>query len=208
MVRPNKTIKLILTYLEFYNSQVQKVFRNYGINHYSTPTKTKWKASLAERVIRTLKSRLQKYFVKNKTHKWIDVISQVVKDYNATPHSTHKMAPQDVTHENRDEVYKRLYPDMLLRTVCRLQIGDKVRKIIDKNQFEKGYTVNWSEQIFRITNVKQFNGVCWYTLSDLEGEKQTGYFRCNFNLVQFNLGIWYYYQLNLVARENVDKSSS
>ena len=106
--------------LEFYNTEVQKVFKNYGINHYSTPTRTKWKASMAERVIRTLKSRLQKYFVKSKTHKWIDVLPQVVNDYNATPHSAHGIPPQDVTHTNRDFVYKKLYPDISVRTVCRL----------------------------------------------------------------------------------------
>merc|ERR1712131_459976 len=53
--------------LEFYNKDVRKIFDSYGINHYSTPTKTKWKASVAERVIRTIKSRLFKYFKKFKT---------------------------------------------------------------------------------------------------------------------------------------------
>ena len=33
---------------EFFNSSVRQVFQNYGINHYKTPTKTKWKASMAE----------------------------------------------------------------------------------------------------------------------------------------------------------------
>ena len=140
---------------------------------------------MAERVIRTLKSRLQKYFIKNNTHKWIDVLSQIVKDYNATPHSSHGLAPQDVTHENRDDVYKRLYPDLLLRTVCRLKIGDKVRKIIEKDLFEKGYTANWSEQIFVITNLKQVHGVCWYELSDLSGEKLEGKLCATLIVVQF-----------------------
>ena len=87
---------------------------NYGINHYSIPTKTKWKASHAERVIRTLKSRLQKYFVTNKTSKWLDIIRKIVQDYNATPHSSHGLPPQDVDHANRDEVYKKLYPSIQL----------------------------------------------------------------------------------------------
>ena len=43
--------------LEFFNSSVQDVFHNYGINHYRTPTSTKWKASVVERAIRTIKSR-------------------------------------------------------------------------------------------------------------------------------------------------------
>ena len=41
---------------EFFNSLVAKVFQNYGINHYKTPSKTKWKASMAERAIQTIKS--------------------------------------------------------------------------------------------------------------------------------------------------------
>ena len=196
--------------LEFYNTEVQKIFKNYGINHYSIPTRTKWKASMAERVIRTLKSRLQKYFVKFKTHKWIDVLPQIVNDYNATPHSSHGIAPQDVTHTNRESVYKRLYPDISVRTVCRLKIGDKVRKIIDKDLFEKGYKASWSEEIYTITKVKQRNGVCWYYLSDLNQQKLRGK-KLNL-LAQVQIiqsanfqGIWYYYQLNLVSRENVDQ---
>ena len=177
--------------LEFYNSQVHKVFLNYGINHYSIKTKSKWKASMVERVIRTLKTRLQRYFTKNKTKKWIDVIDQFVSNYNATPHSAHGLPPQDVTHENQENVYKRLYPDQSLKTDCRLKIGDKVRKIIDKSLFEKGYTTNWSEEIYKIKEIRQSHGVCWYYLVSLDNKPVDG--------------IWYYYQLNLVS-SNVDKS--
>ena len=147
---------------------------NYGINHYSIPTKTKWKASQAERVIRTLKSRLQKYFVTNKTKKWVDIIQKIAADYNKTPHSSHGLPPLDVDHTNRDEVYKKLYPSIKLQTVCRLKVGDKVRKIIEKDIFEKGYKANWSEEIYTITKVKQADGVCWYYLEDLEGQQLKG----------------------------------
>ena len=171
--------------LEFYNSQVQKVFLNYGINHYSISTRSKWKASMVERVIRTLKTRLQRYFTKNNTKKWIDVLEQFVSNYNATPHSAHGLPPQGVSHENQKDVYKRLYPNQTLRTDCRLKIGDKVRKIIDKDLFEKGYTSNWSDEIYKIKEIRQSNGVCWYYLVSLDDK-----------LVE---GIWYYYQLNLVS---------
>ena len=171
--------------LEFYNSQVEKVFLNYGINHYSISTKSKWKASMVERVIRTLKTRLQRYFIKNNTKKWKDVLEQFVSNYNATPHSAHGLPPQDVSHENQKDVYKRLYPNQTLRTDCRLKIGDKVRKIIDKDLFEKGYTANWSDEIYIIKEIRQSNGVCWYYLVSLD-EKPVD-------------GIWYYYQLNLVS---------
>ena len=171
--------------LEFYNSQVRKVFLNYGINHYSIATKSKWKASMVERVIRTLKTRLQRYFTKNNTKKWIDVLDQFVANYNATPHSAHGLPPQDVSHKSHKDVYKRLYPDISLKTDCRLKEGDKVRKIIDKDLFEKGYTANWSEEIYKIKEIRQSNGVCWYYLSSLDDRPVDG--------------IWYYYQLNLVS---------
>ena len=170
---------------EFYNEEVQKLFDSYGINHYSTPTKTKWKASVAERVIRTVKSRLFKYFKAKKTTNWVDVLPQLTKNYNSTPHKSHGFPPEDVSSENRDIVFKKLYPQNTLTIICKLKIGDKVRKIKDKTLFEKGYTENWSEEIYIISATRQSNSVCWYKLENLAGEEQEG--------------IWYYYQLNLVA---------
>ena len=72
-------------------------------------------------------------------------------------------------------VYKKLYPDIQLKTVCKLKIGDKVRKIIEKDIFEKGYSANRTEEIYIITNSKQLNGVCWYYLEDLSGNKVKGF---------------------------------
>ena len=145
---------LILIHLtnfsEFFNEKTQNVFRNYGINHYKIPTKTKWKASLVERVNRTIKTRLQKYFYNHKTKKWIDVYEDVVNNYNNTPHSAIGIAPNQVSEKNRDAVYKRLYPDNLLRTVCKLKQGDKVRYLLEKEIYEKGYTKKWTEEIFQI----------------------------------------------------------
>ena len=177
--------------LEFFNSEVRKLFINYGINHYKIPTKTSWKASMVERVNRTLKSRIQKYFYKNKTKNWIDIIDKVVSNYNNTPHSVIGMAPNQVSESNQKDVYKRLFPNLGLRTVCKLQKGDRVRKIINKDIYEKGYTKNWSEELYIIVKIKQANGVCYYYLTDLAGEEVPG--------------IFYYYQLNFVAR-NADSS--
>ena len=173
---------------EFFNQKVNNVFMTYGINHYSTPTKTKMKASLAERAIRTLKSRLQKlYSVRNK-NRWIDVIDQIVTNYNNTPHRSIGMAPIKVTDANRKRVYKRLYPDQSITVVCKLKTGDKVRKIIEKDIFEKGYTQNWSTEVFVIESVRQSNAVCYYKIKTLSNKVLPG--------------IYYYYQLNLVARND------
>ena len=175
---------------EFFNTSVNKIFDNYGIHHYKTVTKTSWKASQAERAIKTIKTRLEKYFALNKTKKWINVLEQFVNNYNETPHSSHGLAPINVNDENRDHVYKTMYPKKDLTVVCRLKKGDKVRKIREKKLWEKGYTANWSEEIFVISSVRQSNTVCYYKLSHIDGEEISG--------------IYYYYQLNLVS-SNVDK---
>ncbi len=172
--------------LEFYNSKVQAVFTKYGINHYSTKTKTPWKASMAERVIRTLKSRLQKYFYKTKSKKWVDFLPDLIKNYNSTPHRTIGMAPDQVTVNNSDAIYKKQFKTVDFKVAPRLEIGDKVRILEDKTLFEKGYTRNWSEKIYKVTRVIQKSGIVWYKVADLEGNVEPG--------------IKYYWQLNLVSK--------
>ena len=177
--------------LEFYNSKVQAVLLRYGINHYSMKTKTPWKTPMAERVIRTIKTRLERYFHEKKTKKWIDVLQDFVKNYNRTPHRSIGMAPIKVTFQNSKEVYKRMFGDVDLRVVPRLSKGSKVRILLEKTLFEKGYKQNWSEKIYIITKVLQKAGIVWYKLSELDGTPLQG--------------IKYYYQLNLVAK-NADES--
>ena len=172
--------------LEFYNSTVQKVFAKYGITHYHTKSKTKWKAAMAERVIRTLKSRLEKYFYQNKTKKWIDFLPQLIKNYNSTPHRTIGMAPDQVTNQNSQEIYKKMFGDATLKVIPRLHKGDKVRILVDKSLFDKGYKQNWTEKIYKIKSVKQRFGVVWYKIEDLDKKEIPG--------------IRYYWQLNLVSK--------
>jgi len=171
---------------EFFNSTVAKVFDSYGINHYKTPTITKWKASIAERAIRTIKEKLEKYFHITGKRKWIDAIDQIVSNYNNTPHSSHGYPPNEVVNRPRGEIYKTLYPNKSLKIQCRLKKGDLVRIIREKGRLEKGYTPKWSEEIYKISNIRQSNAVCWYKVQSIDGVALKG--------------VWYYYQLNFVSR--------
>ena len=54
-------------------------------------------------------------------------------------------------------------------------VGDHVRISKYKNIFAKGYTPNWSEEVFVIKKVK--NTVPWtYVINDLNGEEIIGTF--------------------------------
>ena len=173
---------------EFFNSKFFNVMVSYNINHFKTPTETLWKTSVAERANRTIKTKIHRWMQHTKRQDWISVYQRIVENYNKTPHSSIKMAPLDVTAENRKEVFKRLYPNSMIRIECRLKIGDKVRKLRKKENYEKGYTPNWSEEIYTISSVRQKSAVCWYKLADSTGKELEG--------------ILYYYQLNLVARDD------
>ena len=59
--------------------------------------------------------------------------------------------------------------------VPKFKFGDHVKISKYKNIFAKGYTPNWSEEIFVIKKVK--NTVPWtYVIDDLNGEEITGTF--------------------------------
>ena len=171
--------------LEFYNKNVEEVLDLYAIHHYSI--KSKMKASVVERLIRTLKGRLEKYFIENKTKRWIDVLPQIIKNYNNTPHRTIGMTPNQVTDDNADKVFKKMFPDLQLEAKPRLKVGDIVRKLKEKTIFEKGYKQSWSNDLYRITKVRQAAGRVWYIISDLDGNRQSG--------------IKYFWELNFVRND-------
>ena len=57
----------------------------------------------------------------------------------------------------------------------KFKVGDHVRISKYKNIFPKGYTPNWSEEVFVIKKIK--NSVPWtYVINDLSGEEIIGTF--------------------------------
>ena len=57
----------------------------------------------------------------------------------------------------------------------KFKVGDHVRISIYKNIFAKGYTPNWSEELFAIKEVK--NTIPWtYVINDLNGAKLLEHF--------------------------------
>lgn len=69
---------------EFYNGKFQEFVKSHGIHHFSTHGDAK--ASVAERFIHTLKSKLYRYFTAANTSKYVDVFPKLVDQYNRTFH--------------------------------------------------------------------------------------------------------------------------
>jgi len=153
--------------LEYLNQHVSNLLKEYNVHSYHI--RNKLKASTAERVNKTIKGIIWKYFTETGRHRWIDILDQVVSNYNNTYHRTIQMEPNKVTWKNRKQVFKNMFPKIKARVRCRLRIGQKVRIALNKDIFEKGFTQNWSKETFAIINSFQKNGVCWYRLQDSEG---------------------------------------
>lgn len=79
---------------EFINIDVQKLMKENDVTHFFSQNEKK--ANVAERGIKTIKSRLSRYMTQHQTHRWIDVLTKVTKSYNATYHRTLRMAPEQV----------------------------------------------------------------------------------------------------------------
>ena len=133
-------------------------------------THNEGKSVVAERFIRTLKSKIYKYMTSISKNVYIDKLDDIVNEYNNTYHTTIKMEPIDVkdnTYINADKKINNKNP--------KFKVGDHVRISKYKKISAKGYMPNWREEVFVIKQVK--NTVPWtYVINDLNGEKITGTF--------------------------------
>lgn len=67
---------------EFYNSSMKAMLEKYGINHYSTFSRMK--ASIVERLIRTIKHHLYMQFSLQGNYKWLKILPEIIANYNNT----------------------------------------------------------------------------------------------------------------------------
>ena len=133
-------------------------------------TNNEGKSVVAERFIRTLKTKIYKYMTVISKNGYIDKLDDIVKEYNNTYHTSIKMKPVDVKDNTYIDV-KRETNDKNPK----FKVGDHVRISKYKNIFAKGYTPNWSEEFFVVSKIK--NTVPWrYVINDLNGEEIIGTF--------------------------------
>ena len=122
------------------------------------------KSVVAERFIRTFKK--QDFKANNSCFK--KCLFWCVRRY--TIHKTIKMKPIDVTSDSYAE-----YNEDSNEKDPEFKVGYHVNISKYKNIFAKGYTQNWSEEMFVVSKIK--NTVPWtYVISDLNDVKIAGNF--------------------------------
>ncbi|KAI8480635.1 hypothetical protein Bbelb_416470 [Branchiostoma belcheri] len=168
---------------EFLNRHFQTLLKKEGIEFFTT-FNVETKASVVERFNRTLKTKMWKYFTAVNTNRYIDVLDDLVWGYNHSHHRSIKRAPVDVNRKNENVVWYTLFGDRgtprprKVRKPAhtfRFEIGDWVRLSKSKMRLEKGYTPNWTDELFTIwKRIPRHPPV--YRVKDYHGEELKGTF--------------------------------
>ena len=122
---------------ELYNKSMKSWLEKNDIENGSTHNKEK--SLVGERLIRTLKNKTYKHMTSISKNMYTDILDVMVNEYNNTYHRTIKVKPTD----GKDNTYINTYDKDL-----KFQVSDHVRISRYKNIFAKGYTPNWSEEVF------------------------------------------------------------
>jgi hypothetical protein len=168
---------------EFTSHQVENYFKSLKIKH-TIARNTETKANYVERVIRTIRGRLAKFFTHNQTHRYIDSIQDFISSYNNSFHRSIGMAPNQVNKKTEWKAFRNNYLLPLqekkkkrkTKVYNKYKIGDTVRISRLRSTFPSKYGSNWSFEIFHIKNAYVREGIAVYKLSDWNNEIIKGVF--------------------------------
>lgn len=114
-----------------------------------------------------------KRFAGQGNYRYIDMLPDLMKEYNNRKHKTIGMAPSMVNKKNEKIIYNKVYRILKLRIKPKFNINMKVRISKYKTIFDKGYYNNWTPEIFTIRKVQYTNPVTYllrdYNNQDIEG---------------------------------------
>lgn len=165
---------------EFRAREVQRVLKRYNIRHLFAWSESK--AAASERVLKTIKTKLYRYFTYRQSYEYVDKLQSFADSYNHTKHRTIDMEPADVTKNNSEAVRLATYfarnRDTKVRKKWRFKfkVGDRVRITHVRNIFTREYDEKWTGEIFTVASRFWRDTVPVYRLKDYNGEDITGTF--------------------------------
>ena len=102
---------------------------------------------------------------------YIDKLSDIVNEYNNTYHRTIKMTPIDVKDNTHIDSMKLHSSKEVTDKDPKFKVGDHVRISKFKKIFAKGYSPNWSENVFVIKKSYKNSSVVISVISDLTDDE-------------------------------------
>lgn len=171
---------------EYTGKPVKAFFKLENVNHFIARSDTK--AAMAERAIKTIKKKLFKYMDQNNTHRWIDVLPDVVSAYNNSVHRVIKMTPSQARSVEPIDVWNNQFksknPQKALRTkkptkqiTYKFRINDNVKIQVKRSTFQREYDETFTPETFIITERFKKGPISLYKLKDYNNEPIVGTFQ-------------------------------
>ena len=164
----------------FNSKEMKKWFQLKGINYNSYPS-GQHRVRLCDNIIRTIRTKVMKYFISYETLRWIDedgsrnVIQGVARRYNNKPHIKFlgEYSPKEIyTNPELQNDFRQMTireRKYILKQISdNLKPGDLVRIQLPKKLFRKTTGVNFSSQTYTVIEVRNTN----VTIMDQTGEEQ------------------------------------
>ena len=147
---------------EFIAAPFRSLLERHNIKQIFSQSYTPQSQGMIERFNGTMKSLIYGYLTQYETKRYIDVLPDLVKNYNEKRHSTIRQVPRDVLagSVSRAPVEERIRHNaskslnVIKTSLPTIQVGDKVRVAIVKDIIgEKGYKVRWSRDVYTVETV-------------------------------------------------------
>ena len=128
---------------EFLNKTLAPILKKRGIKHFTSEPGTHNQLGLVERMNKTIRTFLRKYWAAYDTKRWIDIIDDFTKNYRNTEHTTIKTTPHKAYFMKAAPFRPKPRP------LTQFEVGDRVRKKIEHGAFEKKST-RWTKDTYTI----------------------------------------------------------
>jgi len=160
---------------EWFNYKVKILLDKYRINHYHTFSEMK--ASIIERFNRTLKGMMWRKFSEQGNYQWLNLLPNLINQYNNTVHRTIGKKPKDVSLNDQQGILKKLVKSRQKTVHARqtFNVGERVRISRVQKVFSKGYWPQWSNEVYTVWKVQPTFPIT-YILKDDRGEILKGGF--------------------------------
>lgn len=141
---------------EFTCKAVQTVFKQHLVKWFLAKNE-KIKCAVVERFQRTIMTRINKYLTSKGTHSFVDLLPKFLTAYNNSYHRSIKTSPLLAVLAPAELIFKNLYgfenERALLRNLYakpKVSEGVPVRVAANKSRFAKGYSQNFTDEIYTI----------------------------------------------------------
>ena len=166
---------------EFLGSAMKKFLLDNRIKHILTNNELK--SSYAERVNRTLRSRIARLIRGKNNFNWIDYLQDLTNAYNNNIHRSIRATPADALHNiPSSELWRRQYLTSSplvtgkFNTEFSLAVGDRVRASYLTGPFHRNHDENWTKEIFIVTHRRLNQGFQKYRVKEMNNTPVEGEF--------------------------------